>query len=543
MSVVILENPNHGSSSSHQPHRIAIVGGGPRGMYALESLSRHLATTSSRQAIEIVMFEPSPFPGAGNIYAPNQPHHLRMNFAAMHIDAWRRSDPATDSDGETLCDWLERKHPEFSDPTGYPPRAIVGEYLSHCFWLVRRSVESRCTFRLQQARVDTVVQSGSQWMIKSQGASSKFDHLIITTGHESLPSQTQGQGWRSVFPVDDHLGSQCVPAGSIVRVRGFGLTWIDAALSLTEGRGGQFVETSNRYTYCPSGYEPKVIRPHSRSGRPMLAKPLENLSADRDDDLWDEVLETIRRRRLPRSIDFGFEVLPIVLAAAQRWLQRKSPYSAVDVSEWFKHWCRNKTSGDKAVQIMKKSYRSAVGCATADAGQAIGVAWRSLYPAIVDVVSHNGLASHDYPAFWNIAAEMERIAFGPPAENVRRIIALIEAGIVDCSELGATDDRLTDACINVNAVIPRPHQWARHGLVQQLLDQRLAVTSAAGGISVDCCGRPLSPSGHVHQNLAIYGRATEGCVLGNDTLSRTLHDDIERGAQKHAAKFQTVRSP
>jgi hypothetical protein len=40
--------------------------------------------------------------------------------------------------------------------------------------------------------------------------------------------------------------------------------------------------------------------------------------------------------------------------------------------------------------------------------------WRSLYPAIVARLGGEGSA-HDWPAFRRLTAELERVAFGPPA--------------------------------------------------------------------------------------------------------------------------------
>ena len=62
---------------------------------------------------------------------------------------------------------------------------------------------------------------------------------------------------------------------------------------------------------------------------------------------------------------------------------------------------------------------------------ALGHAWRALYPAIVSRLSGDGLAAGDWPAFLRLAAEMERIAFGPPPVNAAKLLALVEAGRVD----------------------------------------------------------------------------------------------------------------
>ena len=58
-------------------------------------------------------------------------------------------------------------------------------------------------------------------------------------------------------------------------MRGFALTFIDAALALTEGRGGSFEPLDHPYRlrYVPGDGDAGVILPFTRTGRPMLAKP------------------------------------------------------------------------------------------------------------------------------------------------------------------------------------------------------------------------------------------------------------------------------
>ena len=54
---------------------------------------------------------------------------------------------------------------------------------------------------------------------------------------------------------------------------GLGSTFIDAALELTEGRGGAFARNAaGALVYSPSGQEPAKILPFSRTGLPMSPK-------------------------------------------------------------------------------------------------------------------------------------------------------------------------------------------------------------------------------------------------------------------------------
>jgi diaminopimelate decarboxylase len=62
------------------PLRVAIIGLGPKGLYALERLV-HLSRSLPEASIQLVVYEPHPVPGAGPWYDPEQPDYLRMNFA------------------------------------------------------------------------------------------------------------------------------------------------------------------------------------------------------------------------------------------------------------------------------------------------------------------------------------------------------------------------------------------------------------------------------------------------------------------------------
>ncbi|MAT13797.1 MAG: hypothetical protein CMJ46_00835, partial [Planctomyces sp.] len=67
--------------------RVAIVGGGPRGLYSLERIldkARQLPATH----LHVTLYDSSGQPGAGKIYSTKQPEWLLMNYSSRHIDAW-----------------------------------------------------------------------------------------------------------------------------------------------------------------------------------------------------------------------------------------------------------------------------------------------------------------------------------------------------------------------------------------------------------------------------------------------------------------------
>ena len=74
-------------SQAARPLRVAIVGLGPKGLFALERLVHHSRGLPAG-SIELTIYEPHPAPGAGPVYDPAQPPYLRMNFAAELVDMW-----------------------------------------------------------------------------------------------------------------------------------------------------------------------------------------------------------------------------------------------------------------------------------------------------------------------------------------------------------------------------------------------------------------------------------------------------------------------
>ncbi|MFG0288753.1 MAG: FAD/NAD(P)-binding protein [Rhodopirellula sp. JB044] len=553
-------------------YRIGVVGCGPRGLYCLQSLADELAQMQPPPKIAIFIFEPADFPGAGNVYDPRQPRYLRMNFAAKNIDAWPpRNQP--DDQRFNLVEWLRREAGEETHPNSFVSRASVGQYLHRCYHQVKEQLESGATVTVIQERVSSIARLTDAWQIRTDRMLSSVDELLITTGHgpwDNPPDSSDPveSTWIPTFPVGDNLSADAVPPQSTVAIRGFGLTCIDATLAMTEGRGGEFERSGQDWRYQPTGQEPKCLYPFSRSGRPMLAKPDETLFQQPDElcELWSAGRNSISNISQPiTSQVLSHTLWPLITDTAAKALQtcqRVPTNNTNDIRTWFDLWCEEKMNGDVALQTMRESFRVATGQSGPDIAWALGITWRNLYPALVNCISYGRLTAEAWPKFRRIAVEMERIAFGPPAENVGKLLALIDAFVVDlrfvcgrteksvedesrlslrdCSRSNARSHSLTvDRC--VNAVLKSPRQCLAaapfDSLEEQAIIERLQGPST---LRVDEAGKPVRHNRDSPDRLSILGRSTEGCVLGNDTLIRTLHDHPQRWATSVAANLRKV---
>lgn len=541
---------------SPQPFRIAVVGCGPKGLYCLERLAHAIARRGIRGGAEITIFEPAPYPGAGLVYDPRQPDYLLMNYPAGKIDAWPANPADRPSNAVSFTEWLAYNYTNYHSGDAYVPRAVVGSYLHECFRSVVEVLSQYARVRLVDQHVDQVLSEGQRWSLTTFDripSERPFDEVLLTVGHE---------GWRSaampsypgydfdvqhVFPVRRQLTAAAVPAGSRVAMRGFGLSAIDALLALTIGRGGTFDQQDARWTYQPGGGEPSVIYPYSRSGKPMLAKPIPGHTQTPDglEQLWDEHRQQLERLAAEGDRDFAGRIWPVICRAAEAALHRAG---GAGVEKWYAHWTRDHATADQAYSAIRQSIDVAHGRRAPGAAWALGEAWRQLYPELVNLVSHRHLSNASWEAFKVTAAEMERIAFGPPADNCERLLALVDSGLVDLRFLhgGSVNRRgarrlsievprsREHAAVDVhlNSVLPRASQAAVHGPLRAMARRGVLTPHESGnGFRITSAGRPITTTNKPCTGLAVLGRPTEGCVLGNDTLSRTLHQHPERWAQ------------
>ncbi|MDX6579141.1 MAG: hypothetical protein QOJ47_690, partial [Gaiellales bacterium] len=256
--------------------RIAIVGFGPKGLFALERLLDHATALSSHHALAVDLFEPDPNPGAGPNYGREQPAYLRMNFAADQIDMWWPHTHAVPrSVQRSFVRWRSSRIATTS-ADAYPPRAQVGHYLSEGFEALLRHAPRAVTVRLRATVVEAVCANGTAWDVHAGGSLvGTYDEVLLATGHVPTSPSDLTHRWMHaaalvprVFPVERWLTADELAPGAITAIRGFGLTFMDAAIALSEGRGGTFRPTGHPYrlTYAPSGDEPRLIVPFARSG-------------------------------------------------------------------------------------------------------------------------------------------------------------------------------------------------------------------------------------------------------------------------------------
>ncbi len=293
-------------------------------------------------------------PGAGKVWATDQPRELCMNTLAGAVTLFTDESytgPGPVREGPTLyewClavrDWLAGGRWPFETPLrdavrrgGYeaelggtrpeshPSRALYGEYLVWCYHHAVRLLPPSVTVELHRARATSISDEEGRTVVHlSTGEQLRADAVVLATGwldvgpdaaDSALGEAAAAAGLTWVGPDSPILQDLTdVPSGEPVIVRGLGMGFFDTMALLSLGRGGRFVasDSPGGLAYEASGQEP-VLHVGSRRGVPFRAKSLYGGLPPA------AALEHLRARdwsALARPIDFTREVWPLVVRDA-----------------------------------------------------------------------------------------------------------------------------------------------------------------------------------------------------------------------------------
>ncbi|WP_225447789.1 FAD/NAD(P)-binding protein [Streptacidiphilus sp. P02-A3a] len=313
------------------PHRIAIVGSGPRGLAVAERIAARLAKARPERRVEISVIDKVQV-GAGRIWRTNQDQSFLMNTACGEVTMFSGppdAGPTRAGAGPSLGEWWAATDPDFPGPGSYAPRGVYGRYLSFYLDAVESSLPATATLRRVSGEVVAVERDEQDWRLPlADGQVLHADRVVLATGH-AVTELSGEQGQLSAFAAA-HLGARyirgdsaadmplaSIAPGSRVAVLGMGLSFYDVVAALTAGRGGRFQEDGRGgLRYLPSGREPKLVA-GSRSGVPMPARGLNQKQPDWRYQARLFTPERITELRRHGPLDFRAEVWPWLAAELQ----------------------------------------------------------------------------------------------------------------------------------------------------------------------------------------------------------------------------------
>lgn len=285
--------------------RVAIIGGGPSGMFMYKRLTEQEYTD-----FDIYIFEKKKQLGAGMPYSTDgaRVEHVtnvsgnEIPEIVTYIKDWVQTLP-----NKTLEKYnISRNH--FNDYKVLP-RLLFGEYLSAQFdLLLKNASEREIATTIHNTTVIDVIDKGSEVCVKTEDDGTfKFDHVIICTGHVWPTGNEKNDGYfDSPYPPSKITLQLNHP----VAIKGSSLTAIDAIRTLARCNG-QYVKDDHGLLHYHLNPESKGFKMciHSRSGLlPAVRFHLEDTHLTNDSLLsFEELMKHRQQNGGFLSLDYVFE--------------------------------------------------------------------------------------------------------------------------------------------------------------------------------------------------------------------------------------------
>ena len=555
-------------------YTIALVGLGPRGLAALEALYLAKQKFHLENEIRVVLFEKGEYPGAGQIWSPDQVGTNLSNIHERRLRGYLSGRP------QIKCcdlfipafpgyeDWLENSEIESSRtiPDSFPSRAKLGSYLNNRFDSLKNALKGNQLIRIYKTQVTKVETTERGCVIyDNQKKSYAVDQLVLTIGHQPTQLSSQLKSWEKhvmnhpnltlftdPYPVRE-LDKCNIDSQTTVALRGFGLSMLDQVREFTIGFGGRFEnqENSIKLTYIPSKKEPKKLIAFSLDGLPPAPKPINEWV-----DSWFELNES-ERKMLQLKLDFaaenpakindaGFLIEALASITASVFIRLGNKARTSDLSwksltnlteqlirEPHKQHSLILSTKCTALEQMEALLEMAYGKRKISLDYCLGQVWRFAL----------GIIYHDYTYLHVSDAAMEdvvnyieaskRYSYGPPVTSLQQLIALEEAGILDLDFVNNPDislvnegwelrkkDKTCVAEVMVNSVIDAPQLLkVSSSLIKNLIeDKKVDPVSYKLGLHTLEDGRIITKAGTKNQHIALLGRLAKGSVIGVDDL-------------------------
>jgi len=564
---------------------IAVVGLGPRGLYALECLSAELNRRASGHLATLTLFDDSGYPGSGPHYAHDQSPLNLLNIPCREVPLPKRCASSGIIELPAFPGYLDwQKEFQLVDELGYdvyPSRASVGKYLQARFdscWEAWQATQDCVLVKDTALHIDS--SSQRSFIVDSRGTRhGEFTHILLALGHQPVEPDESMRHWLRYSDASQHrcLVEHPYPTDRFIRsdeflqrriaVRGMGLSMIDTVKALTQGRGGQFSLSNDkamRYQYDPSGREPSQILPFSLDGLPMTPKPA-NASIDASYTPEDSDLQLLEKslstydnaengEHFRDTIIDGMADLcaAVYVGLGERRLLQE--LSREDVAIVIKRWLHDESiyhpalvSHDIATDKAMRLYLTmATDQALISIDYCVGQVWRHCHKTIYEQLAFARFGTQFLVPFILLDQRMKRYAFGPPVDSVACLLALVDCGIVKFSisedpvirskDEGWTlvdngEKRVVDVMINT-VQAPPVLSKVTSPLVVSLLDEQVLVpvNESFGAMTYPDGRVPVSVDSACDSSIAFVGRLATGSIVEADALMECFGPALEHWA-------------
>lgn len=552
---------------------VGIIGCGPRGLSALESLYSQAA--KSKVLPKVLLFEVTDYPGAGPIYDLHQPDSNWLNVSIRTLAVPPRKEAKFEQ-------FSIPGFPDFQQWSGYsdsdeaevaldefPLRSKLGAYLHERYQSIASVLIKQGLATMIQKEVDRVdVLNGVVQIGVVGGQNYLVMETVLCIGHQPISFDEQMTAWNyRVAQLDAVvLFTQPYPVAPIIKlcaeqnsatiaIRGFGLAMIDVARALSEGLGGKFVltdEATRTMEYKPSGQEPNLIIPFSLDGLPMAPKPLHKkidcLYAPTEKELSDyesSLIKSIESKTALDATDFLIHAIAPIAARKFIGLGTKAMAHELhedDIINSVTSWLSDaEFSHPLIISIetpaglaMKKFIDMATGIGKVSLDFCIGHVWRHCQPTMYRLLSFAPLSDDRIADIVQLDERLKRYSYGPPVDSLQQMLALVNAGIISLDFVNDPDIALEEggwkfglvgktaiAEIMVNSVLDAPQILKVVSPLPKGLINNRGVEPLHDKLGLRTKKNALVESKRSDNTMpvALMGRLAKGTLIGVDAIA------------------------
>ncbi|MFS4481841.1 FAD/NAD(P)-binding protein [Hyunsoonleella sp. 2307UL5-6] len=569
---------------------LAIIGMGPRGLFALEQVLLHLGKTNT--PLNIIVFEIHNNLGTGAAWSLNQPESNWVNITERALqDLKGRASFNFNTENipsfPSYHEWCKFKLKSQEVDT-FPPRRFIGKYLNERSNTLVNALKNYNTFKIINSLVNAINEDQKKLYLKTENAEIyEVDEVLLTIGHQSTNTSKEIKDWKAhtgssknstiktfenAYPVEQFSALKNTK-NTVIGFRGHGLATIDVMRFLVNNTFGNFEVTDNdtfKTVYHSTNTQHIKLIPYSLNGDPLAPKPL-NAEIDNwfkptkhDLDTFESQIKNVADG-YTEVTDISFLTTAFSKIAARIFINLKAKalphsYTVTVIENQVLHWSNNdpintdlsdnETSPYKRIENL---IQMALGKQLVSLEYCIGQVWRHCQPTLYASFSHAKLNDDIIQQVIALDESTKRFSYGPPIESMQQVLALVDAKIMDLDFVNNPDIELVDngwkltntsgdsITINsmINCVLDGPKLLdVNTPIITSLLQNDLIKPLHSElGIETQEDGRVISENGNILP-IAVLGRLAKGSVIGVDAILECFGERITNWAKAFAKRHQ-----
>ncbi|REG86264.1 FAD/NAD(P)-binding protein [Winogradskyella sediminis] len=570
--------------------QLAIIGMGPRGLYALENLLIELSRANT--TIEIHVYDATSHPGTGNVWDRSQPDSNWINIterALVGIEA--RSEIRYNNHiikaFPSYLDWCHFSQSK-NEPDSFPPRNKMGRYLNERFQSLENVLTQFKSFKCIKAEVTHINVKHQKLQVLTHAHQLQYDDVLLTVGHQSTTPSQQLKEWQShiaayndltlfkaTYPISQFKALQNT-TNTTIGIRGFGLAMIDVMRYLTINNFGNF-KVINSNTFETVYYKRKVqnitLVPFSLDGLPLVPKPLNQcidewyVPTHQELDVFKSEIEAVSKCTQEKdNINFLTHAIATIASRVFIDLQDKSishTLSEIEIKSLIINWLDDENFSHNLIQdqnistyqLIQTYIDMALGVIPVSLDYCIGQVWRHCQPTLYRAFSHAKVNETIVEKVIALDERSKRYSYGPPIESMQQVLALVDAQILNLDFVSHPDIKVShegwtlknyknksiNCSIMINSVLDAPKLLdVDTPLIKNLLQNDvIQPIHSKLGIETTTDGYVKTPKSKSKVHIAVLGRLAKGSVIGVDAILECFGPRIKKWAKAYVTKRTT----